>query len=34
MVQRMTGNILRLFGPGPAARHQSSVPNWRQVTGQ
>jgi hypothetical protein len=34
MVQRMTGNILRLFGQGPAARHQPSVPNWRQVTGQ
>jgi hypothetical protein len=34
VVQRMTGNILRLFGQGPAARHQPSVPNWRQVTGQ
>ena len=33
-VQRITGNILRLFGQGPAARHQPSVPNWRQVTGQ
>jgi hypothetical protein len=32
MVQRITGNILRLFGQGPAARHQPSVPNWRQVT--
>jgi hypothetical protein len=34
MVQRITGNILRLFGQGPAARHRPSVPNWRQVTGQ
>jgi hypothetical protein len=34
MVQRMTGNILRLFGQGSAARHQSSVPNWQHATGQ
>ena len=34
MVQRITANILRLFGQGPAARHRPSVPNWRQVTGQ
>jgi hypothetical protein len=34
MVQRITGNILRLFGQGPAARLQPSVSNWRQVTGQ
>jgi hypothetical protein len=34
MVQRITGNIMRLFGQGPAARIQPSVPNWRQVTGQ
>jgi hypothetical protein len=34
MVQRITGNILRLFGQGPAARLRPSVPNWRQVTGQ
>jgi len=34
MVQRITGNILRLFGQGPAARIQPSVPNWQQVTGQ
>jgi hypothetical protein len=34
MVQRMTGNILRLFGLGPAARHQPSVPNWQHATGQ
>jgi hypothetical protein len=25
---------LRLFGQGPAARHQPSIPNWHQVTGQ
>jgi hypothetical protein len=34
MVQRITANILRLFGQGPAARHQPSVPNWRQLTSQ
>jgi hypothetical protein len=34
VVQRMTGNILRLFGQGPAARIEPSVANWRQVTGQ
>jgi hypothetical protein len=34
MVRRITGNILRLFGEGPAARHEPSVANWRQVTGQ
>jgi hypothetical protein len=34
IVQRMTGNILKLFGQGPAARIEPSVPNWRQVTGQ
>ena len=33
-VQRITGNILKLFGQGPAARIQPSVPNWQQVTGQ
>jgi len=34
VVQRMTANILKLFGQGPAARFQPSHPNWRQVTGQ
>jgi hypothetical protein len=34
IVQRMTANILKLFGQGPAARFQPSHPNWRQVTGQ
>ena len=33
-VQRITGNILKLFGQGPAARIRPSVPNWPQVTGQ
>jgi hypothetical protein len=34
VVSRVTGNIMKLFGEGPAARHQPSVANWRQVTGQ
>jgi hypothetical protein len=34
LVQRITGNILALFGQGPAARHHPSIPNWRQVTAQ
>jgi hypothetical protein len=34
VVQRITGNIFRLFAQGPAARLQPSVANWRQVTGQ
>jgi hypothetical protein len=34
MVQRITGNIFKLFGQGPAARIRPSVPNWRQVTSQ
>jgi hypothetical protein len=34
VVRRMTGNILKLFGQGPAARTAPSVPNWHQVTGQ
>jgi hypothetical protein len=34
IVQRMTGNILKLFGQGPAARLQPSIANWRQVTRQ
>jgi len=34
MVQRITANILRLFGQGPAARHHPSIPNWRQLTTQ
>jgi hypothetical protein len=34
IVQRITGNIFKLFGQGPAAKLQPSAPNWRQVTGQ
>ncbi len=34
MVQRITANIFKLFGQGPAARLEPSVANWRQVTGQ
>jgi hypothetical protein len=34
VLQRITGNILRAFGQGPAARVHLSVANWRQVTGQ
>ena len=34
VVRRITGNILKLFGEGPAARHEPSVANWRQITGQ
>ncbi len=31
---RITGNILRAFGQGPAGGSHPSVANWRQVTGQ
>jgi hypothetical protein len=34
IVRRITGNILRAFGSGPAGRQHPSVANWRQVTGQ
>lgn len=34
VLQRITGNILRAFGRGPAGRVHPSVPNWRLVTGQ
>ena len=34
IVQRITGNILRVFGLGPAGRIEPSVANWHQVTGQ
>ncbi len=34
MVRRITGNILKLFGQGSAARIRPSVPDWQQVTGQ
>lgn len=32
VVTKMTANLLRLFGQGPAGRSEPSVPNWRQVT--
>ena len=34
VIQRITGNILRAFGGGPAARRHPSIANWHQVTGQ
>jgi hypothetical protein len=33
-LSQITGNILRIFGLGPAGRTHPSAPNWRQVTGQ
>jgi hypothetical protein len=33
-LQQITGNILRVFGQGPAGRTHPSVANWRQITGQ
>ena len=32
-VQRITGNILRAFGEGPAGHAHTSAANWRQVDG-
>ena len=34
IVQRITGNILRVFGQGRVGRTYRSVANWRQVPGQ
>jgi len=34
ILQRITGNILQVFGAGPAARQHPSVANWRRITGQ
>jgi hypothetical protein len=34
ILRRITGNILRAFGGGPAGRRHPSVANWRRVTGQ
>ena len=34
ILRRITGNILRVFGDGPAGRRHPSVPNWRRITGQ
>ena len=31
-VARITGNVLWLFGQGPAGRITPSVPNWQSVT--
>jgi hypothetical protein len=31
LVQRITANVLRLFGSGPAGRRQPSVPNWQGI---
>jgi hypothetical protein len=33
-LQQITGNILRVFGQGPAGLTHPSVANWSQVTGQ
>jgi hypothetical protein len=33
-LRQITGNILRVFGQGPAGQFEPSVANWRQVTGQ
>lgn len=32
LTQRITGNLLRLFGQGPAGRREPSVANWKSVT--
>jgi hypothetical protein len=34
IVRRITGNILRAFGAGPAGRQHPSVTNWPRITGQ
>ena len=34
IVQRITGNVLRAFGAGPAGRRHPSVTNWPRITGQ
>jgi hypothetical protein len=34
IVRRITGNILRAFGSGPAGRQHPSVTNWPRITGQ
>ena len=31
-VARITGNLLRVFGEGPAGEHEPSVANWSKVT--
>lgn len=32
LMRRLTGNVLKLFGAGPAGRIAPSRPNWRSVT--
>lgn len=34
IIRRITGNILRAFGGGPAGRQHPSVTNWPRITGQ
>jgi hypothetical protein len=34
VLQQITGNIMRVFGAGPAGLTEPSIGNWRQVTGQ
>jgi hypothetical protein len=34
VLQQITGNIMRVFGAGPAGLTEPSIANWRQVTGQ
>jgi hypothetical protein len=34
VLQQITGNILRVFGQGPAGQTEPSAANWHQVTGQ
>jgi hypothetical protein len=34
IVRRITGNILRAFGGGPAGRQHPSAANWPRITGQ
>lgn len=31
-VAAITGNLLRVFGEGPAGKHEPSAPNWTEVT--
>jgi len=34
VIRRITGNILRAFGGGPAGRLHPSLANWQRITGQ
>jgi hypothetical protein len=31
-MRKLTGNVLRLFGQGPAGKLEPSEPNWSTVT--